>query len=308
MAERALITGIAGQDGSYLAELLLARGDEVAGLDRPAAFASPNLDGVRGRVHRGRGRPARPRLAARRRRARRSRPRSTTSPRRRSSPTRGRTRRRRSRRSPARPRRCSPPRSPPTRARACGCRRRARSSATRRRARRTRARRCARARRTASRSSPRTASCSTMRAHHGLFACSGITYNHESPRRPPHFLPRKVTRGAAAIALGLERSSCSGTWSAVRDWSDARDIMRGAVLALGAHEPGDYVLASGTGRTVARARRDGAERRRRRGRRRALGARRPRVRAAARARAARREHAPRAGGARLGAGDPASSG
>ncbi|MGZ8415289.1 MAG: GDP-mannose 4,6-dehydratase, partial [Gemmatirosa sp.] len=49
MAGRALITGIAGQDGSYLAELLLARGDEVAGLDRPAAFASPNLDGVRGR-------------------------------------------------------------------------------------------------------------------------------------------------------------------------------------------------------------------------------------------------------------------
>jgi GDPmannose 4,6-dehydratase len=90
----------------------------------------------------------------------------------------------------------------------------------------------------------------TLRAHHGLFACGGITYNHESPRRPPHFLPRKVTRGAAAIALGLEDELVLGDLEAVRDWSDARDVVRAARLALRADEPGDYVLASGTGRTV----------------------------------------------------------
>lgn len=90
----------------------------------------------------------------------------------------------------------------------------------------------------------------TMREHHGLFACGGILYNHESPRRPPHFLPRKVTLGAAAIAAGQADELVLGDLDAVRDWSDARDIVRGAVLALRADEPGDYVLASGTGRTV----------------------------------------------------------
>ncbi len=90
----------------------------------------------------------------------------------------------------------------------------------------------------------------TMRRHHGLFACSGITYNHESPRRPPHFLPRKVTRGAAAIALGHQDELVLGDLEAVRDWSDARDIVRGAWLALQADAPGDYVLASGVGHTV----------------------------------------------------------
>jgi GDPmannose 4,6-dehydratase len=90
----------------------------------------------------------------------------------------------------------------------------------------------------------------TLREHHGLFACGGITYNHESPRRPPHFLPRKVTRGAAAIALGVQDELVLGDLEAVRDWSDARDVVRAARLALRAEEPGDYVLASGTGRTV----------------------------------------------------------
>lgn len=90
----------------------------------------------------------------------------------------------------------------------------------------------------------------TMREHHDLFACGGILYNHESPRRPPHFLPRKVTRGAAAIALGQQEELVLGDLDAVRDWSDARDIVRGAVLALRADVPDDYVLASGRGRTV----------------------------------------------------------
>ena len=84
----------------------------------------------------------------------------------------------------------------------------------------------------------------------GLHASAGITFNHESPRRPERFLPRKVTRGAAAIALGLERELSLGSMDAVRDWSAAQDIVRGALLAIEHDEPGDYVFASGVGRTV----------------------------------------------------------
>jgi GDPmannose 4,6-dehydratase len=89
-----------------------------------------------------------------------------------------------------------------------------------------------------------------MRARHGLFACSGITYNHESPRRPERFLPRKVSRAAAAISLGLEDELVLGRLDAVRDWSHAADVVRAARLALEHDEPDDYVIASGTGRTV----------------------------------------------------------
>jgi GDPmannose 4,6-dehydratase len=89
-----------------------------------------------------------------------------------------------------------------------------------------------------------------LRERHGLFAVSGILYNHESPRRPVQFLPRKVTRGAAAIALGLQDELVLGDQDAVRDWSHAADVMRGARLALAADAPGDYVFASGVGRTV----------------------------------------------------------
>jgi GDPmannose 4,6-dehydratase len=89
-----------------------------------------------------------------------------------------------------------------------------------------------------------------MRSRRGLFACSGLTYNHESPRRPEQFLTRKVTRGAAAIKLGLERELVLGDLDAVRDWSHAADVVRAAWLALQAPEPDDYVVASGVGRTV----------------------------------------------------------
>lgn len=90
----------------------------------------------------------------------------------------------------------------------------------------------------------------TMREHHGQFAVGGILYNHESPRRPERFLPRKVSAGVAAIAAGRSDELVLGDLRAVRDWSHARDVMRGAMLALGADEPGDYVLASGVGHTV----------------------------------------------------------
>jgi len=84
----------------------------------------------------------------------------------------------------------------------------------------------------------------------GRFAVSGIAYNHESVRRDPRFLPRKVTRGVAAIAADRATELVLGDLSAVRDWSAAPDIVRAAWLALRADEPDDYVLASGIGRTV----------------------------------------------------------
>jgi GDPmannose 4,6-dehydratase len=89
----------------------------------------------------------------------------------------------------------------------------------------------------------------TLRDHQ-LFACSGITYNHESPRRPERFVTRKVTRAAAAIKLGLEHEVVLGDLGAVRDWSFAGDVVRGAWLMLQSDRPDDYILASGVGRTV----------------------------------------------------------
>ncbi len=90
-----------------------------------------------------------------------------------------------------------------------------------------------------------------LRAHDGIFACSGILYNHESERRPESFVSRKVTRAAAAIKLGLADELVLGDLSAVRDWSFAGDMMRGAWLMLQQDQPDDYILSSGTGHTVA---------------------------------------------------------
>jgi GDPmannose 4,6-dehydratase len=90
----------------------------------------------------------------------------------------------------------------------------------------------------------------TLREKHGLHASSAIAYNHESPRRPERFLPRKVARGAAAIKLGLQDELVLGDLDAVRDWCHARDIVRGYKLMLEQDEPGDYILAGGVGRTV----------------------------------------------------------
>ena len=90
-----------------------------------------------------------------------------------------------------------------------------------------------------------------LRAHDGLFACSGIVYNHESERRPEQFVTRRITRGAAAISLGLKDELSLGALDAVRDWSFAGDIVRGAWMILQQDDPEDYVLASGVPRTVA---------------------------------------------------------
>lgn len=90
-----------------------------------------------------------------------------------------------------------------------------------------------------------------LREHDGLFACSGILYNHESERRPESFVPRKITRAAAAIRLGLANEVTLGALDAVRDWSFAGDIVRGAWLMLQQDRPADYILASGIPHTVA---------------------------------------------------------
>ena len=90
-----------------------------------------------------------------------------------------------------------------------------------------------------------------LREHRSLHASSGILYNHESERRPVQFVTRRISRGAAAISLGLESELTLGSLDAVRDWSFAGDVMEGAWLMLQQDQGGDYVLASGVGHTVA---------------------------------------------------------
>ncbi len=90
-----------------------------------------------------------------------------------------------------------------------------------------------------------------MREHDGLHACSGIVFNHESERRPERFVTRRITRGAAEIALGLREELTLGALDAIRDWSFAGDIVRGAWLMLQQERPDDYILASGMPHTVA---------------------------------------------------------
>jgi GDPmannose 4,6-dehydratase len=88
------------------------------------------------------------------------------------------------------------------------------------------------------------------RAHHDLHLSSAILFNHESPRRPPEYVTRRVARGVAAISLGRERHIALGDLGAVRDWCAATDVVRGMRLMAAAPQPADYVLASGVGRTV----------------------------------------------------------
>jgi GDPmannose 4,6-dehydratase len=85
----------------------------------------------------------------------------------------------------------------------------------------------------------------SYRDRYGLFACCGILYNHESPRRPLDFLPRKVARAAAAISLGLETTLPLGDLDARRDWGFAPDYVDAMWRMLQQDEPRDYVVASG---------------------------------------------------------------
>jgi GDPmannose 4,6-dehydratase len=93
-------------------------------------------------------------------------------------------------------------------------------------------------------------SARSYRHRYGLFACSGILYNHESPRRPVEYLPRKVAHGAAAISLGLESELVLGDLDARRDWGYAGDYVRAMWLMLQQDAPEDYIVASGESHSV----------------------------------------------------------
>ncbi|HUF09770.1 MAG TPA: GDP-mannose 4,6-dehydratase [Rhodothermales bacterium] len=88
------------------------------------------------------------------------------------------------------------------------------------------------------------------REAYGLFACNGILFNHESPIRGETFVTRKITQAVARIALGLQRTLRLGNLDAKRDWGHSRDYVKGMWLMLQQPEPDDYVLATGKTHTV----------------------------------------------------------
>ena len=90
----------------------------------------------------------------------------------------------------------------------------------------------------------------SYRRRYGMFACCGILYNHESPRRPLDFLPRKVAYFAAAISLGLEQELLLGDLDSRRDWGYAKDYVRAMRLMLQRDEPDDYIVATGESHSV----------------------------------------------------------
>jgi GDPmannose 4,6-dehydratase len=83
-----------------------------------------------------------------------------------------------------------------------------------------------------------------------MFACNGILFNHESPRRGETFVTRKITRATARIALGLQDKIFLGNLEAKRDWGHAKDYVRMMWMILQAEEPEDWVIATGKTTTV----------------------------------------------------------
>jgi GDPmannose 4,6-dehydratase len=83
------------------------------------------------------------------------------------------------------------------------------------------------------------------REAYGMYACNGILFNHESPRRGETFVTRKITRGLANIAQGLENCLYMGNLDALRDWGHAKDYVRMQWLMLQQEEPDDFVIATG---------------------------------------------------------------
>jgi len=101
--------------------------------------------------------------------------------------------------------------------------------------------------------------CAKLAAHHmvgtyrksyGIFGCSGILFNHESPRRGENFVTRKITKAAARIKLGLQDELRLGNLTAQRDWGHAADFVKGMWLMLQHETPDDYVLATGKTHSV----------------------------------------------------------
>jgi len=88
------------------------------------------------------------------------------------------------------------------------------------------------------------------RESYGLFACNGILFNHESPRRGETFVTRKITRGLSRIKLGIDDDLYLGNLEAKRDWGYAKDYVEGMWMMLQQDEPDDYVLATNETHTV----------------------------------------------------------
>jgi GDPmannose 4,6-dehydratase len=88
------------------------------------------------------------------------------------------------------------------------------------------------------------------RESYGLFVCNGILYNHESPRRGENFVTRKIARGAARIARGLDDELQLGNPESRRDWGRAQDYVAAMWLMLQQEKPGDYVIATGESHSV----------------------------------------------------------
>jgi len=88
------------------------------------------------------------------------------------------------------------------------------------------------------------------REAYGIYACNGILFNHESPIRGETFVTRKITRAAARIALGLENRLYLGNLNALRDWGHAKDFVKAQWLILQQETPEDYVIATGVQHSV----------------------------------------------------------
>jgi GDPmannose 4,6-dehydratase len=88
------------------------------------------------------------------------------------------------------------------------------------------------------------------REAYGMYACNGILFNHESPRRGETFVTRKITRGLANIAQGLESCLFMGNMDALRDWGHAKDYVRMQWMMLQQDQPDDFVIATGVQYTV----------------------------------------------------------
>ena len=88
------------------------------------------------------------------------------------------------------------------------------------------------------------------REAYNMFACNGILFNHESPRRGETFVTRKITRAVSKIALGLQEKFYLGNLDAKRDWGHAKDYVRMMWMILQADEPEDWVIATGKTNTV----------------------------------------------------------
>ena len=78
-----------------------------------------------------------------------------------------------------------------------------------------------------------------------MFACNGILFNHESPRRGETFVTRKITRGLSNIAMGLEQCLFMGNMDSLRDWGHAKDFVRMQWMMMQQDQPEDFVIATG---------------------------------------------------------------